>query len=198
MPVKASKLIEEWAKLSPEEKEKQIEELQLKSKEESENWNKRVSILFPTSINIAEEQAAIAAIEQSDPTNFQQIAATQLELANSYYTAVRIQSAQSFLWSRITSGIGFVFFLVAIIFLIIELGNISYFGAAVSAIGGVLVEVYAGLIQWQGKQAADQAKDYHVRLDRIQRFIIANSACEGIDGSEKKQMRSEIIRKLVE
>jgi hypothetical protein len=62
----------------------------------------------------------------------------------------------------------------------------------------VLVEVYAGLIQWQGKQAADQAKDYHVRLDRIQRFIIANSACEGIDGSEKKQMRSEIIRKLVE
>jgi hypothetical protein len=198
MPVKASILIEEWAKLSPEEKEKQIEELQLKSKEESENWNKRVSILFPTSINIAEEQAAIAAIEQSDPTNFQQIAATQLELANSYYTAVRIQSAQSFLWSRITSGIGFVFFLVAIIFLIIELGNISYFGAAVSAIGGVLVEVYAGLIQWQGKQAADQAKDYHVRLDRIQRFIIANSACEGIDGSEKKQMRSEIIRKLVE
>jgi hypothetical protein len=44
MPVKASILIEEWAKLSPEEKEKQIEELQLKSKEESENWNKRVSI----------------------------------------------------------------------------------------------------------------------------------------------------------
>lgn len=149
-------------------------------------------------INYSEEKAAIAAIQQSDPTDFQQIAATQLELANSYYTAVRIQSAQSFLWSRVTSGIGFVFFLAAIVFLIVELGKVSYFGAAVSAVGGVLVEVYAGLIQWQGKQTSNQSKDYHVRLDRIQRFIIANSTCEGLDGQEKQQMRSEIIRKLVE
>src|SRR6266700_233503 len=99
MPVKASKLIEEWAKLSPEEKEKQIEELQLKSKEESENWNKRVSILFPTSINIAEEQAAIAAIEQSDPTDFQTIATHMLELSNDHYTSVRTKSEKSFSWT---------------------------------------------------------------------------------------------------
>ncbi len=94
--------------------------------------------------------------------------------------------------ARLRPGVGFVFFLI------IELGNVSYFGAAVSVVGGVIVEVYAGLVQWQGKLTADQAKDYHVRLDRIQRFIVANSACEGLDGAEKQQKRSEIISKLVE
>jgi hypothetical protein len=103
-----------------------------------------ISLIDP---NVSEEKAAIAALEQSDPTNFQQIASTQLELSNSYYTSIRNQSTQSFKWSLITSGIGFVFFLVSIIFLIIELGKVSYFGAAVSAVGGMLVEVYAGLIQ---------------------------------------------------
>jgi hypothetical protein len=148
--------------------------------------------------SIAEEQAAIDDLKKSDPTNYQEIAASQLKLANSYFTSVRVQSSDSFLWSRITSGIGFIFFLAAIVFLVIELGNVSYFGAAVSAIGGVLVEVYAGLIQWQGKQAADQAKEYHIRLDRIQRFIIANSACEGLNDAEKQLKRSEIISKLAE
>src|SRR5437763_16363397 len=75
-----------------------------------------VSSISLTNPNISEEKAAIAALEQSDPTNFQQIAATQLRLSESYYNSVHDQSEQSFLWSRITSGIGFVFFLAAIIF----------------------------------------------------------------------------------
>ncbi len=145
-----------------------------------------------------EAKVAIADLQESDPTDFQAIAASQLKLANSYYNSVRNQSDQSFLWSRITSGVGLVFFLAAAAFLIIDLGNISYFSAAISAVGGVVVEVYAGLIQSQGKQKAEQASEYHIRLDRIQRFIIANSACEGLDGPEKQQKRSEIISKLVE
>ncbi len=153
-----------------------------------------ISSISLTNPNISEEKAAIAALEQSDPTDFQQIAASQLDLALSYYKSVRDQSEQSFLWSRITSGIGLAFFLLAVTFFIIRLENISY----ISAVGGALVEVYAGLIQWQGKRKEDQAKNYHVRLDRIQRFIIANSACEGLDGAEKQQKRSEIISKLVE
>jgi hypothetical protein len=67
-----------------------------------------------------------------------------------------------------------------------------------TAIGGVVVEVYAGLIQAQGRDKSTQTSEYHVRLDRIQRFIIANSACEGLADEAKQQKRSEIISKLVE
>ena len=186
---------------TPEELEKMRAEALAKRKRHW--WNniklrRTVNATASLILNTIEEKEAIAAIQKADPTNFQQIASTQIELSNSYYTSVRIQSAESFKWSRIISGVGFFFFLAAIIFLIVELGNVSYFGAAVSAVGGALVEVYAGLIQWQGKQTADQAKDYHIRLDRIQRFIIANSACQSLNDSEKQQIRSEIIRKLVE
>jgi hypothetical protein len=194
---------------TPEELEKMRAEAEELEKMRAEALTKSRSILHlynllrlhgPASLdlNTIEEKAAIEAIQQADPTNFQQIASTTIELSNSYYTSVRMQSAESFKWSRIISGVGFFFFLAAIIFLIFELGNVSYLGATISAVGGVLVEVYAGLIQWQGKQTVDQAKDYHIRLDRIQRFIIANSACESLNDSEKQQTRSEIIRKLVE
>ncbi len=193
MPITLKQLQE--MRPSPEEEKKQWAELLQKMKEYHERGFK---LYLPSKDISSEAKSAITALEQANPTDFQAIAASQLELANSYYTSVRNQSDQSFLWARITSGIGLAFFLVAAAFLIIDLGNISYFSAAISALGGVVVEVYAGLIQSQGKQKAEQASEYHIRLDRIQRFIITNSACEGLDGPEKQQKRSEIISKLVE
>src|SRR5690348_13019474 len=113
MPVKASKFIEEWAQLSPEEKEKQIEELYLERKE---NGNNRFSFLFPTNINITEEKATIAAIQQSDPTDFQEIATHMLELSNDHYTSVRIKSEKSFSWTIRAYSTALFFFLAAATF----------------------------------------------------------------------------------
>ena len=61
-----------------------------------------------------------------------------------------------------------------------------------------LTGLFGGLIQAQGKQVDKEAKECRINLDRIQRFIIANSACEGLDDPKKKQKRAEIISKLVE
>lgn len=210
MPITASHL-QNKPPLSPEEEKALFLDFQKKVKEllintvnieypkpgkyddvrEAMPYVSSISLINPS---ISEEKAAIAALQQSDTTDFQQIAASQLDLAMSYYKSVRNQSEQSFLWSRVTSGIGFAFFLVAAAFFIVRLENISY----ISAVSGALVEVYAGLIQWQGKRKEDQAKDYHVHLDRIQRFIIANNACESLNDAEKQKKRSEIISKLAE
>ena len=124
MPVKASKFIEEWAQLSPEEKEKQIEELYLERKE---NGNNRFSFLFPTNINITEEEATIAAIQQSDPTDFQEIATHMLELSNDHYTSVRIKSEKSFSLTIGAYSTALFFFLAAATFFIFHQTNISYF-----------------------------------------------------------------------
>lgn len=200
MPIQASKIIENQTPLSPEEEKKKIEEelLKLNLLMDLQGAPRLPSALTPAFVNFSKEQAAIEAIRQSDPTNFQNIAASELDLSNSYYASVRIQSGQSFLWSLIASGVGLVFFIISVVFLIFELGKVSYFGAAVSAVGGAFVEVYAGLIQWQGRQTAKQAKDCRNDLNRIQRFIIANSACEGLKDEEKQKKRAEIISKLVE
>jgi hypothetical protein len=211
MPITVGKLKEKGQSLSPEDTKYFSQSVQMMLKNLLVNSVKidypkpgeyrdlyeampYVSSISLTNPNISEEKSAIAILQQTDPTNFQHIAASQLDLSNSYYTSVRNQSEQSFLWSRITSGIGLAFFHIAVVFFIIRLENISY----INAVGGALVEVYAGLIQWQGKLTADQAKEYHVHLDRVQRFVIANSACKGLNDAEKQQKRSEIISKLVE
>lgn len=63
-------------------------------------------------------------------------------------------------------------------------------GIGSSAIAYATLQLY--------KQASEQAAACHIRLDRTSDFILANSACEGLGDPEKKQMRSEIIRKLFE
>ena len=73
MPITVSKLNEHWQSLSPEEQEKLMAELHLQAKEAVYGWNRH---LF-TNINIVEEKAAIAAIQQSDPTDFQSISASK-------------------------------------------------------------------------------------------------------------------------
>lgn len=157
-----------------------------------------ISSITLTNSEISEEKAAIAALRQSDPTNFQENAANLLDLSDSYYKAVLKQSKQSFVWALIASGIGLFCFLVAVFFLLIHLGDISYYSATISAVGGALVEVIAGLILVQSKQKSEQATDYHIRLDRIQRFIVANSACEGLEGEIKQTTRAELIRALAD
>ena len=69
---------------------------------------------------------------------------------------------------------------------------------ATDPLGAALTGLFGRLIQAQGNQVDKEAKECRVNLDRIQRFIIANSACIGLGSPEKERMRSEIIRKLAE
>lgn len=153
-----------------------------------------VSSISVINENISEEQAAIAAIEQTDPTNFHAIASHMLELSNEHYTSVRIKSEKSFSWSIIAYATALLFFLAAATFFIIHQTNASYF----TALGTALAGLFGGLIQVQGNRVDKEAKECRVNLDRIQRFIIVNSACEGLEGPEKKQMKIENMRKLAE
>jgi hypothetical protein len=112
----------------------------------------------PININryISEEQAAIATIQKSDPTDIQAISASKLTLSNSFYNNALRQSQQSFLWALIWAGVGALFIISTVTLVIILQPTIAT------------------------------------------SVIIANSACEGLEGTDKQQMRSEIIRKLVE
>lgn len=142
---------------------------------------------------------AIEEAAKADPSNIQEIAVSQLQIGNSYYTNTLLQSQQSFLWARIWAGIGTLFFIVtAFILLFRQPISQSYIGAIITALSGAAVEVIAGINLNLYGRASDKAASYHVRHDRIQRFLIANSACESLDEEAKKSVRADLIRKLVD
>ena len=156
--------------------------------------------LFAHPTNIVEEKAAISTIQESNPTDIQSISASKLTLSNSFYNNALRQSQQSFLWSLIWAGVGALFIISTVTLVIVLQPTIATSviiallggtgGAGSSAISYATLQLY--------KQASEQAAACHIRLDRASDFILANSACEGLEGIEKQQMRSEIIRRLVE
>jgi len=109
------------------------------------------------------------------------------------------QSQQSFFWVLIGGGIGGGFFIVSVLLIIFrQPANSSYLGPTITALVGGAVEVIAGIMLKLYGSASDQAAAYHVRLDRIQRFFIANSACESMEGDIKDSTRAELIRKMMD
>jgi hypothetical protein len=154
----------------------------------------------PYKTNIVEEKAAIATIQQSNPTDIQAISASKLTLSNSFYNNALRQSQQSFLWSLIWAGVGALFIISTVTLVIVLQPTIatSVIIALLGGTGGVGSSAIAYATLQLYKQASEQAAACHIRLDRASDFILANSACEGLEGPAKQKMRSEIIRKLVE
>ena len=157
-------------------------------------------IAFDPYLNVVAEKAAISTLQKSDPTDIQAISASKLTLSNSFYNNALRQSQQSFLWSLIWAGVGAIFIISAVTLVIVLQPTIatSVIIALLGGTGGVGSSAIAYATLQLYKQASDQAAACHIRLDRASDFVLANSACEGLEGSEKQQIRSEIIRKLVE
>lgn len=122
-------------------------------------------------------------ISKADPTNVQEIAASQIELLSTYHNLVLKQSSRSFSWALIAAGVGLAFFLAAIAFLLLEQpDNI----AVISVISGALIEVISGINFYLYGRTSSQLADFQTRLDKTQRYLIANSICEGLEGDFKQ------------
>ena len=197
MSINLIKLQEAVQSLPPEKLEELMARLNLQTKEEVEGWYK---LLQPKHIRINEEKAAIATIQQSNPTDIQAISASKLTLSNSFYNNALRQSQQSFLWSLIFAGVGAIFIVSTVTLVIVLQPTIatSVIIALLGGSGGIGSGAIAYATLQLYKQASEQAAACHIRLDRTSDFILANSACEGLSETEKQEMRSEIIRKLFE
>jgi hypothetical protein len=121
----------------------------------------------------------------------QEIAACQIGLLHSYYHTVLEQAKQSFRWALIAAGAGFAFLLAAVGFL---LGQASVEVAVISTIAGVVVEVISGLNFYLYGQTTKQLAGYHLRLDQTQRFLLANSICEALEGDERQKARANLVK----
>lgn len=203
MPLYTNQLDE--IKSNPELKELKINAINIKYPKPGPYEDVREAMTYISSIslidpNVSEEKAAIAALEQSDPTDFQTISASKLTLSNSFYNNALRQSQQSFIWALIFAGVGALFIIstVTLVILLHPVIATSVIIALLGGTGGIGAEVISHTTLQIYKKSSEQASACHIRLDRTSDFILANSACEGLDEHDQKQMRSEIIRKLFE
>ncbi len=68
--------------------------------------------------------------------------------------------------------------------------------AVVSLISGALIEVISGINFYLYGKTSVQLADFQTRLDVTQRFLLANSMCESLEGDYKQKARSELIRTI--
>jgi uncharacterized membrane protein len=129
-------------------------------------------------------------IARSRPAEIQEVAASQIKLLTSFYNTVLEQARRSFRWAIIGVGVGLLFFLSAIAFL---LSSQPENVATMSAVAGGLVEVIAGINFVLYAKTTAQLATFHERLERTQRFLLANSLVESLDGEPKTSTRARLV-----
>lgn len=139
----------------------------------------------------------IEKVAQTDPANIQATTANLMQIDNSYYLNALQQSQRSFFWALVGAGIGVAFFIAAVFILIFRQPiRESYVAAIITASSGGVVEIIAGIILTLHRRASDQVNSCHIRLNRMQRFLVANSACESLEGNLKQTTRAELMKNL--
>lgn len=129
-------------------------------------------------------------IAEASPSDVQRIAATQIELLVSYYNEILSQAKKSFNWALIAAGIGLFFLILSVGFVTARQDiNISI----ISTLCGLIIEFISAINFYLYNRATLQMAIYQERLDRTQRFLLANSLCEGLDGEAKLKSRSNLI-----
>ena len=135
---------------------------------------------------------AVKRISTADPKDVQQIAGSQIELLNAYYTAALEQSKRSFVWALVGAAVGLGLFAVAVA---LSLWN-GIEVAVIPLISGAIVEVISGGLFYLYGKTSSQLSVFHTRLDVLQRYLLANSICESLSEAERDKARSALIAEI--
>ena len=128
----------------------------------------------------------------AETKDVQQIAASQLELLAAYHQVALGQSSRSFFWALIGSGAGLALFAVAVVFSLLNGLGV----ASVPLIAGAVVEVVSGVVFYLYGKTSSQLSIFHSRLEVLQRYLLANSICESLDGEARNTARAALIQEI--
>jgi hypothetical protein len=143
--------------------------------------------------DFAQVSPSIDRLAKADPTDVQEVAASQLQLMIACHRIDVTQARRCFFWALVAAGMGFLLFVIA------ALASIATGNAAVAfvlVLSGCAMEAVAGLLFSLYGRSAAESRDFHGRLEAVQRHIMANSISEGLSGDRKEQTRAELARKV--
>jgi len=130
-------------------------------------------------------------LAEGKPSDVQGVVFSQIKLLNLYHNTVLQQARTSFELAVVAAAIGLVFFLGALAFL---LTTALESAATASVISGALVEVISGINFFLYRKSTAQLALFHERLDRTQRFLLANSICDTLPAEDQPHCRAELAK----
>jgi hypothetical protein len=128
---------------------------------------------------------SIQRIGAADAANVQLIAASQLELLAGYHQIALAQSRRIFFWALVGSGVGLIFFVAAVAFAL-----------PIAFLSGATVEIVAGIVFVLSGKTTAQLSSFQSRLEVLQRYLLANSLCEALDGDDRNKARAALIKEI--
>jgi len=132
-------------------------------------------------------------VARADPGDVQDVAASQLQLLIGYHKIALAQSRRSFFWALVAAGTGLIFFVIAALYSMVT-GNVA--AALVPVIAGIVVEAVACLLFYSHGRTTAESSHFRDTLEAVQRYLFANSICEGLSGDRKEQTRADLARKI--
>jgi hypothetical protein len=123
----------------------------------------------------------------------QSIAASQIALLVGYHEIVMSQSRKSFFWALIGAATGLGFFVAASGYALWTGNTVT---AAIPVIAGAIFEVVSGIMFNLYGKTTSQLGDFHGRLETLQRYLLANSICESLQGEARDSTRSDLVREI--
>jgi hypothetical protein len=110
-----------------------------------------------------------------------------------YHQIALAQSRRSFFWAIIGAGVGLLFFLSAVAFALLTSATAN---ALIPLLSGAIVEVVAGVVFFLYGRTTDQLSRFHSRLETLQRYLLANSICESLEGEDRAKARVSLIQEI--
>jgi len=136
---------------------------------------------------------ALERLSKADPANVLEVAAYQTQLIHDYHREAIAQAGKSLWGALIASVIALLFFLSSIGLILFQQPQSA---AVISLISGALVQFISAINFYLYGRTSKQFAEFQSRLDTTQRFLIANSICEGLKGDFKQQARIELVRAI--
>ena len=133
-------------------------------------------------------------LAQIKPGNTNEMVAKLQEMILNYYRDARRQAQQSFYSALAAATIGILFFVYAA-WLNMQSHDTS---SKISWIAGALIQVISGINFFLYSKASRQFSSFHICLERTNRFLLANTLCDNIGCTIKRDStRQEIIETIL-
>ena len=136
----------------------------------------------------------IKQLSETKPDDIQQKIGVLADFLTPHHEFALRQTKLSFVATLIAAAVGFVFLLCAIAFLLIEHSQST---ATFSVISGAIAGLISGLFLSLHGQTTKQLDHYSRQLDQLNRFLLANSICESLEGESRQKARSDLVSKIV-
>ena len=150
--------------------------------------------------NYSDADAIVRQFSEVAPDDVKSIAALQTGLLQEYYENALEQTKTSFRWAIISTMIGFGCLVATVVYLLIttvstDTGTPDLVGI-LTGVSSVLSQFIGGVQFLLYDRAGKRLAQSQLQLHQVQRFQLANSVCESLEGKAQHKARADLVKSI--